>query len=81
MLCSKCYKKITPGEEIYKSAFSYILINDQPLNSGGVFCKKCVKEFDRRQQKYKIFAIILLILVPVFILSVFFIFLWWKVRN
>ena len=76
MLCSKCYKKILEGEEIYKPSFSYILINNQPLNSGGVFCKNCAKKLDKSQRKYMAFVIGFLVLNLVVILSVAFYFFW-----
>jgi hypothetical protein len=64
------------GEEIYKPSFSYILINDQPLSSGGVFCKNCAKKFDKKQRKHMVFAIIFLILTLVFIFSAVFYLFW-----
>ena len=76
MLCSKCYKKIPEGEEVFKPAFSYILINDQPLNSGGVLCKNCAKKLDKSQRKHRVLAIILLVLVLVSVLSAIFYFFW-----
>ena len=76
MLCSKCYKKVPTGEEIYKPSFSYILINDQPLNSGGVLCKKCAKKLDKSQRKFIVFVIGLLVLNLVVILSTVFYFFW-----
>jgi len=76
VLCSKCYKKIPEGEEVFKPVFSYILINDQPLNSGGVLCKSCAKKLDKSQRKFIAFMIVLLILSLVFILSTVFYFFW-----
>jgi len=49
MLCSRCYKKIPEGEEVSKPAFSYIQVNNQPLNHGGILCKKCSKALDKSQ--------------------------------
>ena len=68
MLCSKCYKKIPEGEEVYKPIF----VPNYWGNQGGIYCKKCVKILDKQIKRGQIFLLVFLslILVALIILCV-----------